>query len=72
MLEAIARVNAELGTTTVVITHNVVIGRMADRVLHLMDGRIERVERNSAKVRAVGAHLVSMLQRKAAPRPSGA
>jgi putative ABC transport system ATP-binding protein len=51
VLEAIARVNAELGTTTIVITHNVVIGRMADRVLHLMDGRIGRVERNAAKAR---------------------
>ena len=29
--EVIVRINAELGTTTVVITHNVVIGRMADR-----------------------------------------
>ena len=52
VLEAIARVNAELGTTTLVITHNVVIGRMAHRVLYLADGRIERVERNSARVRA--------------------
>jgi putative ABC transport system ATP-binding protein len=50
VLEAIARVNAELGTTTVVITHNVVIGRMADRVLHLLDGRIAKMERNVAKV----------------------
>jgi putative ABC transport system ATP-binding protein len=51
VLEAIARVNAELGTTTVVITHNAVIGRMADRILYLMDGRIERVERNSTKAK---------------------
>ena len=50
VLEAIARVNAELGTTTVVITHNVVIGKMADRVLHLMDGRIGQIECNAAKV----------------------
>jgi len=49
VLDAIVRVNAELGTTTVVITHNVVIGRMADRVLHLMDGRIVKAERNTAK-----------------------
>jgi putative ABC transport system ATP-binding protein len=51
VLEAIARVNAELGTTTVVITHNVVIGRMAHRVLYLMDGRIDRVERNAVRVK---------------------
>jgi putative ABC transport system ATP-binding protein len=51
VLEAIVRINAELGTTTVVITHNVVIGRMADRVLHLMDGRIASEERNAVKAR---------------------
>lgn len=51
VLEAIARVNAELATTTVVITHNAVIGRMADRIFYLMDGRIERVERNSTRVK---------------------
>jgi putative ABC transport system ATP-binding protein len=50
VLEAIARVNADLRTTTVVITHNVVIGRMADRVLHLMDGRIATTERNAVKL----------------------
>jgi putative ABC transport system ATP-binding protein len=51
VLEAIARINAELGTTTVVITHNVVIGRMADRVLHLLDGRIASQERNARRLR---------------------
>ncbi len=40
VLEVIARVNAELHTTTVVITHNAAIAGMADRVLHLGDGRI--------------------------------
>lgn len=49
VLEAIVRINRELSTTTVVITHNVVIGRMADRVLHLEDGRIARIEVNAAK-----------------------
>ena len=49
VLEAIVRINRELATTTVVITHNVVIGRMADRVLHLEDGRIARAETNAAK-----------------------
>src|SRR5574337_1739200 len=34
VLEAIARVNRELGTTAVVITHNVAIAGMADRVMH--------------------------------------
>jgi putative ABC transport system ATP-binding protein len=46
VLEAIARVNRELGTTTVVITHNAAIAAMADRVVRLSDGRILAVERN--------------------------
>jgi putative ABC transport system ATP-binding protein len=49
VLEAIARVNRELGTTTVVITHNGDIARMADRVIHLSDGRISGVELNPDK-----------------------
>ncbi|HEX6324206.1 MAG TPA: ABC transporter ATP-binding protein [Vicinamibacterales bacterium] len=44
VLEALARVNAELGTTTLVITHNAAIARMADRVIRLADGRITAVE----------------------------
>ncbi len=46
VLEAIERVNRELGTTTVVITHNVDIARMADRVIRLMDGRIVDIALN--------------------------
>ena len=49
LLEAIARVNRELGTTTVVITHNADIAQMADRVIHLSDGRITGVDRNIHK-----------------------
>jgi len=44
VLEALARVNAELGTTTVVITHNAAIASMADRVIRLADGRVISVE----------------------------
>jgi len=50
VLEAIARVNRELGTTTVVITHNVDIARIADRVIKLMDGRIVGEEHNARKI----------------------
>ncbi len=50
VLEAIARVNRELGTTTVVITQNVDIARIADRVIRLMDGRIVAVEPNADKL----------------------
>jgi putative ABC transport system ATP-binding protein len=53
VLEAIERINRELGTLTAIITHNVVIAEMADRVLHLSDGRIDRTLVN-AKRAAVG------------------
>jgi putative ABC transport system ATP-binding protein len=50
VLEVIARVNSELRTTTVVITHNAAMAGMADRVLHLADGRIERVTANARRL----------------------
>jgi putative ABC transport system ATP-binding protein len=50
VLEVIERVNRQLGTTAVVITHNAAIAGMADRVLHLGDGAIQREERNATKV----------------------
>jgi putative ABC transport system ATP-binding protein len=49
VLDAIRRINEDLGTSAVIITHNVVIAGMADRVLHLADGRIVSVERNHEK-----------------------
>ncbi|MBZ0121101.1 MAG: ABC transporter ATP-binding protein [Sandaracinaceae bacterium] len=51
VLDVIERVNRELGTTTAVITHNVPIARMADRVVTLGDGRVASVQRNTEKVR---------------------
>jgi putative ABC transport system ATP-binding protein len=53
VLQALEHVNAELGTTTVVITHNAAIAAMADRVIRLADGRVISNEpRASAKVQA--------------------
>jgi len=49
VLEALERVNRELGTTTAVITHNAVIADMADRVFRFADGRIERTIVNDDK-----------------------
>jgi putative ABC transport system ATP-binding protein len=45
VLDVIARINAELGTTAIVITHNAAIAGMADRVIRLADGRIASTER---------------------------
>jgi putative ABC transport system ATP-binding protein len=50
VLEVIARVNAELGTTALVITHNAAIAQIADRVLRLGDGRIVREEKPARKL----------------------
>jgi putative ABC transport system ATP-binding protein len=50
VLSALAGATRELGTTTVVITHNVAIGGMADRVISLADGRIASVRTNATKV----------------------
>ena len=52
VLEAIAQVNRELGTTTAVITHNAAVAAMADRVVSLSDGRIVSERRNEQKVAA--------------------
>lgn len=49
VLEAIERVNRELGTTTAVITHNAAIAAIADRVFRLADGRITTVDKNETK-----------------------
>ena len=51
VLEAIQRVNQELGTLVVVITHNTAIGGLADRVIHLSDGRINSIHQNTQKVK---------------------
>lgn len=50
VLEVIARINRELGTTAVVITHNAAIAGMADRVIRLSDGRIASVEKPARRL----------------------
>lgn len=49
VLEALERVNLELGTSTVVITHNAAIAEMADRVVRVADGRVASVSRNATR-----------------------
>jgi len=50
VLEAVERVNRELGTLTVIITHNAVMAGMADRVIHFSDGKVHHIHRNDRRV----------------------
>jgi len=50
VLEVIAKINADLGTTAMVITHNAAISGMADRVLRLGNGRIVGEEKPARKL----------------------
>ena len=52
VLEALQHINEQLGTTTVVITHNAGIANMADRVIQLADGRITEIRTNSSRLSA--------------------
>lgn len=52
VLNAIAEVNRQLGTLTVVITHNATIANMADRVIYMVDGQISQIVTNSNKLAA--------------------
>jgi putative ABC transport system ATP-binding protein len=49
VIEALLGVNRQLGTTTLIITHNASIQQVADRVLFFADGRISRIQRNEAR-----------------------
>ncbi|MBV8913435.1 MAG: ABC transporter ATP-binding protein [Acetobacteraceae bacterium] len=49
VLDAIARASETLGTTTVLITHNAVIGGMADRVVHFADGKVAATQANESR-----------------------
>lgn len=54
VLNAIDRVNRELGTTTAVITHNAAIAAMADRVVRMTSGRISDDRRNERRISPAG------------------
>ena len=49
VLEAIEKVNRELGAATAVITHNADIAGMADRIVHMSNGNVSHVERNAVR-----------------------
>ncbi|WP_138423490.1 ABC transporter ATP-binding protein [Maritimibacter alexandrii] len=50
VLDALAKINAELGTSTIVITHNAGIRKMAHRVVHFADGNIAQVVTNDSRI----------------------
>lgn len=50
VLESILLINVQLGTTTLLITHNADIARLGDRVVRFADGLIRSVERNASRV----------------------
>lgn len=47
VLQALEHIHRETGALTVIITHNVSIAAMANRVIYLSDGSIAREERNA-------------------------
>lgn len=50
VLDVLRHVNEELGTSTVVITHNAEIRKMAHRVIWFQDGKIVNVEVNATRL----------------------
>ena len=49
VLEALEHINETMDTTVAIITHNEVIGEMADRVIRLRDGRVEDIHENERR-----------------------
>jgi putative ABC transport system ATP-binding protein len=49
VIEALLAINAQLGTTTLIITHNASIQGVADRVLFFADGQISRIQKNETR-----------------------
>lgn len=50
VIQALVDVNAQFGTTTALITHNVAIRRIADRVIHFHDGKVKEIEEITDKI----------------------
>jgi putative ABC transport system ATP-binding protein len=49
VIEALLGINRQLGTTTLIITHNASIQQVADRVLFFADGRISGIQKNETR-----------------------
>ena len=52
VLEAIARINREIGTTTAIVTHNAAVGAMGDRTVRFADGHVTSVVANETRLPA--------------------
>lgn len=50
VLDVLKNIHDELGTTTVIITHNASIAEMADRVIHMSSGEVISVVTNTTKL----------------------
>lgn len=50
VLKFVQKVNAEFGSTVVIITHNQEIRKMADRIIEVKDGKIIRNYMNENKM----------------------
>ena len=51
VLEVLANINVELGSTTALITHNAPIAALGDRVITVVDGRIGGIVENAVRAR---------------------
>src|SRR5215475_11566074 len=49
VIDALLSINAQLGTTTLIITHNATIQDVADRVLLFADGQISGIRKNESR-----------------------
>ncbi len=56
VLETLVRANEELGTTTLLITHNADIASIGDRVIRFADGSIRGIETNAVRARPADLH----------------
>ena len=52
VLKFIEKINAQFGTTTIIITHNEAIAGIADTVVRIKDGKVAGVEENLHKLSA--------------------
>jgi len=49
LIDALLSINAQLGTTTLIITHNAMIQDVAHRVMFFADGQIAKVQVNETR-----------------------